>query len=189
MKTKSHLRFPTYTPTYFLLTESTPQLAMSSPPVDLGSASARFLQCVVCQDLLSGQVTQCKNGHNICSSHSLQSLQGKCPTCRIKFSAGSSRNRLAEEMVKQERERQEQQRSTPSILTPSVSAPSIPLNPSPIVPSNSRQTQIRTPNANNRDETISCRYLKDGCDTIILAPTAIRHHEQNCYFRWATAKS
>lgn len=57
-----------------------------------------LLECAVCLDMCQIPVHQCKNGHNICSQH-LPKLKGLCPTCKVRYEFGGSRNLLAEKLI------------------------------------------------------------------------------------------
>lgn len=68
-----------------------------------------LLECSICMDLCTIPVHQCKNGHNICATHTTQEGLHFCPLCRVPFWGGSVRNILAEKLIEAEIRRREEE--------------------------------------------------------------------------------
>lgn len=68
--------------------------------LSLGGFLRKDIECVVCQEVMTATILQCRNGHCVCET-CYKRLLGSCPCCRIRLDEEPIRNRLAESFCRE----------------------------------------------------------------------------------------
>ena len=68
--------------------------------LSLGGFLRKDIECLVCQDIMTAKILQCRNGHCVCQT-CYSRLKGSCPCCRVELDKEPIRNRLAESFCRE----------------------------------------------------------------------------------------